>query len=138
MEPDTDSVITLVDDEPLDDFVVEEEEESPHLPDPDAKSELPASPERHFKEITPRGGRARKDGAPPGVTLSDKPAPLPRPKYNVYKSDATSPMQRSKAGYSWLHACQPWVKDRILIYVYREWPILKMLSDVLHVTAILP
>lgn len=121
------SAVGGADDAPLDLELGAEPEEVETAANPDAKSAVPSAQGESFRELN--RGRPRKDLMPSGATVGDKPTPLPRPKYTLFKSDATSLNQKSKAGFSWINAAQPWVKDRILIYVYREWPLLRLLSD---------
>lgn len=90
-------------------------------------SELLATPEQHEGSI-PQLGRPREDGAPPGSAPS-KPEVYPRPKYQKFVSDHSQPGQRPKSFFSWWNALRPVFKDRAVLYVYREWPVLKLRED---------
>ena len=94
-------------------------------------SVLKAGKEDHKKAARGglRGGRPRNDDLPRGTVTRATPISFPRPPFTVYKSDATNPHQKSKAFYSWWNALPSWAKDRSLLYVYRTWPILKMIQE---------
>lgn len=75
-------------------------------------------------------GRPRKDGAPPGSSAApassttNKPRPVPRPKFSLYSNESPRVDDRSQAGWNWIAALSPMDKSRCLGYLYREWPVL--------------
>lgn len=77
----------------------------------------------------PRGGRPRADGAFPGLTAPPIPIDVPRPKFQVYRSDHINPAQRTKPALAWLAGLPTWAHDKITLYVYRDWPALRMVEE---------
>jgi hypothetical protein len=94
------------------------------------ESVLKATKTDHQKAASPgiRHGRPRKDDLPKG-SVTRAPLPMPRPPFAVFKNDSTNPGQRSKAFYNWWNGLPAWAKDRCLLYVYRLWPILKVMDE---------
>lgn len=94
------------------------------------QSALKADTAAHSKEAKKKvGGRPRKDDLPQGSITRPMPIPVPRPPYTQYKSDATNAHQKSKAFYHWWNGLPEWVKNRTIVYVYRTWPILRVLKE---------
>lgn len=95
------------------------------------QSDFKATPEQH--RATDRGrGKPRKDGTQAGKVVPGVPGginpprltPIPRPSVINYKSDATNPNQRTKALWTYWNSLPEWARDRIVAYVYRDWPCL--------------
>ena len=78
--------------------------------------------------LRPRG-RPRKDETPTGLTEPTQKRHVPRPKNNTYKSDAGNSGQKPKAIFTWVGGLPEWAKDKILGYVYRDWPYLKPVPE---------
>jgi hypothetical protein len=74
-------------------------------------------------------GRPRDDGSLPGFTAAQVPTNVPRPRYTTYRSDSVNMHQRPKAAFTWAGGLPPWAKDKILGYVYRDWPYLTAIPD---------
>lgn len=85
----------------------------------------PVETAREKPKSGPKGGRPRKDSMPAGSSAPVRVELMPSPRFTTFKSDALSPVQRSKAGFTWWGDLPGWAKDRIVAYVYRDWPLLK-------------
>lgn len=118
------------DDSPSDPYVDLSQTSEPLPRNPDdspflaSSSPFKAEPEEYAAEV-----RKSKRGRPPNTTPAHMPTntatcPLPRPSFRVYKSDATSPNQRSKQFFNWWNAAPLWARDRMIAYVYRDHPVL--------------
>lgn len=75
------------------------------------------------------GGRPRDDGSLPGLTAPTIPVNVPRPKFTTYRSDSVNMNQRAKSAFTWVNGLPGWAKDKILGYVYRDWPYLVPVPD---------
>lgn len=53
---------------------------------------------------------------------------VPRPKFQVFRSEHVNPAQRIKPALGWLHGLPTWARDKITLYVYRDWPTLKIVD----------
>jgi len=73
------------------------------------------------------GGRPRGDGMPPGSVST--PTQVPRPKFTIFKSDSTNGSQRTRAFYNWWNDLPTWAREKTILYVYRDWPVLKALPE---------
>src|ERR1700688_2059781 len=51
--------------------------------------------------------------------------PTPSPVYRKFYSEAVSDNQKPKGFFKWAREVPKWVQDRLVIYVYRDWPVLK-------------
>lgn len=80
-------------------------------------------------KVVPGKGRPRKDGMPVGSVAPGKVDQLPRPKFTVFKSDATNGSQRTKAFFNWWNELPKWARERVICYVYRDWPVLVTLPE---------
>ena len=98
------------------------------LPYASSESQLGASVEEHRAQGPNKGGRPRKDQMPPGITM-EKERFIPRPKYTVFKSDASNPYQRTKAFLTYWNTLPAYAKDRLTLYVYRDFPILLPVAE---------
>lgn len=78
-------------------------------------------------------GRPRKDGMPPGSVQDDRAItdrhPVPTPRYKDYSNETTNPNQKTRMFYKFWKEWPAWAKDRILVYVYRDHPILNQPED---------
>ena len=76
------------------------------------------------EESTPkRDGRPRLDGMPVGTAAPVRKLPFPRPRFKKWGTDLNKDQQmRGFCGY-WKEL-PTWAKDRAILYVYREHPIL--------------
>lgn len=85
----------------------------------------------HKKEAAAEqgGGRPRNDGMPPGTAAPTATIKIPRPKFTVFKSDSTNGSQRTKSFYNWWNALPTWARERTILYVYRDWPVLKAIPE---------
>ena len=83
-----------------------------------SQSEFTAPMEEHIAETrrgTKGGGQNKRVDPAIGV---------PDPKFRIFKSDATNPNQRFKPFCNYWNSLPQWAKDRSLLYVYREHPVL--------------
>ena len=83
-----------------------------------SESELHAPEEVHVAETrkgTKGGGQNKKLDPAIGV---------PTPPFRLYKGDATNPAQRFKPFCNYWNGLPQWAKDRALMYIYREHPVL--------------
>lgn len=92
------------------------------------------SPAENSKKKKPSPFAARASAPPeekekpptrPGYGRDGKPYPTPTDKYKTFNSENPDPKRRPIKALEWLRDQQPWVKDRLVIYVYRLWPVLK-------------
>ena len=68
-------------------------------------------------------GRPRVDGTP-GKLDTKIPIPTPSPQYKKYWSGATNRSQYPTQLIKWYHELPQWAKDRMIVYVERDWPVL--------------
>ena len=92
-------------------------------------SVLKATKEQHSKAIREKGKGGsgtgnNKTGMSNTLVKKEIPIPIPTPRFTVFKSDASNPNQTSKRFYAYWNELPTWGKDRLLMYVYREWPVL--------------
>jgi hypothetical protein len=75
------------------------------------------------------GGRPRDDGSVTGLTAPLQLRHVPRPVNTTFKSDSPNPSQRPKAAFTWCAGLPEWAKNKVLGYVYRDWPYLIAIPD---------
>lgn len=74
-------------------------------------------------------GRPRKDGNPPQPRPQPTmDPPTPSPSYKKYFSDSPHDNQKPGVFLAWWRQLPQWAKDRLTIYVYRLWPVLKIIE----------
>lgn len=106
-------------------------EELEGLEDPEGVegAELDPKPPLAKRKNRPKGlgtgGRPRADGILPGLAAPTQPKNIPHPRFVTYKSDSVNPAQRPKAAFTWWGGLPEWAKNKVLGYVYRDWPVLK-------------
>ncbi len=88
-----------------------------------SESSAEVTEEQHKKALQRQGRSTQKNGAPPG-SAPDVPIKVPDPKYKTYYSDSDNPNQKTKALWNWWNALPMVFKERCMIYVYRDWPVL--------------
>jgi hypothetical protein len=98
------------------------------VPEPSEGSKKPKQKKRHSTGLG-LGGRPRDDGSLPGFTAPVIPVNVPRPKFTTYRSDSVNMNQRAKSAFTWVNGLPGWAKDKILGYVYRDWPYLVPVPD---------
>ena len=82
--------------------------------------------------------QAKRDGRnTPGFKGTPKPAPdlqapwvpVTEPKYKTFYTDHDNIQQRPRAGLNYWRSLTRAQQDRIDVYVYRDWPVLKVLPE---------
>jgi hypothetical protein len=114
-------------------------EPDPVMPQPAFQAEsskFKASRDQHRRESkkdsVKKGefaGDDRETGMSAAVIQKDKPIPIPSPKSTVFRKEATNTAQDSKRFYNYWNELPGWAKDRTVLYVYRDWPMLKVLPE---------
>lgn len=75
-------------------------------------------------------GRPRLDSMPPGTkTENSRVLKTPRPPYNNYYTEAPGDQRKPAAAVEWVTKLPEWVKKRLVVYVYRLWPLLVATQD---------
>jgi hypothetical protein len=99
-------------------------------------SPLKATREEHKRQAkagSVKRGDSAGDNPETGMsnTLIKKeiPIPIPSPRFTVFKNDATNPNQTSKKFYNYWNELPGWAKDRLTLYVYRDWPVLVQVKE---------
>jgi hypothetical protein len=107
-------------------------ESAPSAPFTTEESKLKATRDQ-FKKRSMKGGKGGNADTDTGMSTAvvrpEKPLPIPQPKFTVFKRDAPNPAQDSKRFYDYWNQLPNWAKDRTILYVYRDWPMLKPLAE---------